>query len=69
MNKPTVQQDSIKQTQAVAAVTGRMFCRHHRGEVEADKGRYETKGKLKMWICDRCRERRDAAIKKVEERK
>ena len=44
-------------TQAAANVTGKRFCSHHQGEVEAHAGSFVQRHKSKRWICFRCQEK------------
>jgi hypothetical protein len=41
---------------AQLAVVPRRWCRHHTGYAPADRGGEVMKGKIKMWICERCQQ-------------
>ena len=43
--------------EAVTKLTGRRFCSHHQGEVNADQGCIVERNRSRRWICYRCIEK------------
>jgi hypothetical protein len=49
-----------------AKITGRRYCSHHRGEVDANAGCIVVRNKSRRWMCNACQDKaakRDAEIR------
>lgn len=47
-------QRKFKQTQSVEEATGMRNCAHGQHEVDAEKGSFVMRGKIKSWMCFGC---------------